>query len=325
MDFTNETERYDSLSMYCQKYELTGGMISTGIKITIIVNVVACFLLAVFCLLANIFILSCLNYSRYLRTPTHLLLSFLAVSDLLTGAISLPLNIVLRTRDYQGHSSCKLTLLFKAMSHVLGGVSGFTTVLIGVHPFVAMHLSPLQQKLSERMKTIYKVIFILICVVIALFLSLWIQEIIDEKIMRMIAGMVIGCMIVLLAAIYFRVFCVIKMARRTEDVVFSRSRAEISRVKQQQCLKTVSLLLFCFILCYLPRMVFTLTFTLYKDNVIMVYHLQKWTAFFAFLNSGIDPVIYFCRLRSLRLVAAEFFREMKGKPRAHMESMIINR
>ena len=309
----------------CRKYELTAANITLGIKLTIVANVTASIFITVSSVLFNSLVLLCFYRNQYLRTPVNLLILFLALTDWLTGAVVLPINIALRVQDYLTTTSCTLDVIFKAMSHGLAGLSAFAIVLISIDPFVSLSRRFMYGKKTQRLKNIYKILFAGSFIIVFVLSLLWIKETLNEKQTRYLVGILIGCWILFLAVAYSRVLCFIKMSARTEDSSVSQGITQRHRQRQQRCMKTVTLLFIVFIVCYLPRMIFAVTFPLYENDIITVYHTKRWSALFTFLNSAIDPLIYFCRIQKVRAAALQVLKKLKGNSKSQVEEIVLRR
>lgn len=94
---------------------------------------------------------------KHMRTPTNVILVFLAISDSMTGIVTLPVTFYVFTNEHELLSKdwCNATMITRLyISRAFHTVSVWETLLLGVHRFLQVRYPNLAQKFCTMKKTV---------------------------------------------------------------------------------------------------------------------------------------------------------------------------
>ncbi|XP_036815305.1 trace amine-associated receptor 13c-like [Oncorhynchus mykiss] len=276
-------------------------LLSTSIYITLyiffsLISAVTIFL--------NLLVIISISHFKQLHTPTNLLILSLAVSDLLVGLIVIPVTTVAIMESCWGFGEyfCvfRLYMAFLCTSLSLGNL-----VLISFDRYVAV-CDPLLYHSKITTTRIMCFISITWCcciiyraaivknIVNVLVPSRCLKEcltvaITSSNIIDIVITMVVPCSIIITS--YMKIFAV---ARSQARKVFSKEAASVSGVKtvqtnksERKAAKTVSIVVFNYLICWIPSLFPFLFVSFLGENV-----LSFIISFLPLVNSLINPIIY---------------------------------
>ncbi|XP_064833099.1 trace amine-associated receptor 5-like [Oncorhynchus masou masou] len=232
---------------------------------------------------------------KQLHTPTNLLILSLAVSDLLVGLIVIPVTTVAIIEScwsfgeyfcvFQFYVSCLCTSLS------LGNL-----VLISIERYVAV-CDPLlyHSKITVVSRCLKE------CFTGEGYM--W------GKIIDFVITIVVPCSIIL--TLYMKIFV---MARSQARKVFSKDAASVSGVKtvqanksERKAAKTLSIVVFNYLICWIPFLFCFLFFYFFSDNL-----LSFIISFLPLSNSLINPIVYALFYPWFKVKAKHIFSEVKA-------------
>ncbi|EDO49781.1 predicted protein [Nematostella vectensis] len=266
--------------------------------VTAIVNCVLNSAIALSALLTNIAILLAFGREPNLRSNANFLLAWLALTDVLVGAVVQPLNIVLHIAVLQGKYFCDVTAAFDATKFLTSMMSVVTALLISVDRCLTVSL-PFKYAILVTTKRITIVL-----------ISCWgFWTVIVASWTLGVAGAILqlSCIVlliltfVILAGIYTKMA---QLAQRHRNQIASQSRATqskmITETKQHKAIKTAMYVIGAMVVCYLPIMVVVIIDMLVVMQEEVRYVTVSLAETLVFLNSSLNPAIYCLRSQEVR-------------------------
>ncbi|XP_072166463.1 histamine H2 receptor-like [Diadema setosum] len=94
--------------------------------------------LAIVIVIGNALVMTAIRREPTLREPSYLLLACLALADLLTGLVAIPVEVF--SRIFRSHATCTVaqSVYFSICSYIFSGVSPLVIVLVNVDKYVAI-------------------------------------------------------------------------------------------------------------------------------------------------------------------------------------------
>lgn len=244
-----------------------------------------------------------------LQTASNLLVAYLAITDLLTGTVTLPLNIVITTLDLlRVKKPCFLLTVYKIVAHTLSGVSLFTFSLLSSDRCLSICYNAKYR--SWKIKKIYKVLYVLFWLIILVNVVIWtfggISLVGIREAITAALGVSIVCILVTTCKIYAFIHSKTSAIQNMMTVAMFQER----RKRERRAAKTLAIILGSSFLCYLPRIIFLSVNRRRYDAA--VYHAEKFTALVVFLNSCLNPIIYCRRNKYIRTVCLKLCNRLLG-------------
>ena len=273
----------------------------------IIINCVLNAPLMLISILGNALVLAAIIRTPSIRsTPHMIMLCNLAVADFLVGLIAQPIYIA---KQLTGDRIVYYAVMLTGPS--LCVVSLMTITAITVDRFLALHYHMRYATLVTESRVKYTLIFIWL---ISFHLSGFVFW--NKRVHKfVVATVAIICLLICVAS-YVRIYCFI---RRHQLEIYAQQQAVQSSDTQGSNLNVMKLkrsaintFVFCLalILCYFPMYVLM---TLYGLS-IKDWRTEWQFAFTAvYMNSSINPVLYYWRLRELRTAVVKTARQMLCK------------
>ena len=248
-----------------------------------------------------------------LQTKTNVILSSLALVDLITGLI-LVLNPILWTNAYSEHM-CHQVYVFNSMLLL---ISGFHLVVVTLDRYLAI-LYPLYYHTYFNKYVLSCCLIISWCVPAIVNWTLFIFFK-DQKLDYC------NCYMVLLPSSFNYTFICIFMAftvimiimyviifgqiRKQQRQIQDQTLGNSGRIKSDfKAAKTLIVTVVCFLICWIPGMICILISLQYEKNDIPMFFKQNLAYFetLAALNSGMNPIIYIIRMKSFRVAYFKLF------------------
>ncbi|XP_064831648.1 trace amine-associated receptor 13c-like [Oncorhynchus masou masou] len=253
----------------------------------------------------NLLVISSISHFKQLHTQTNLLILSLAVSDLLVGLIVIPVMTVAIIEPCWvfGEYFCVFLLYINCLCTSL---SLGSLVLISIDRYVAV-CDPLLYHSKITITRVMCCMSITWCCCI-IYDATIIKDIVNVKapsrclnecftgegymwgnIIDFVITMVVPCSIII--TLYLKIFVV---ARSQARKVFSKEAVSVSGVKtvqanksERKAAKTLSIVVFTYLSCWIPFLFSFLFFSFLSDNL-----LSFIISFLPLANSLINPIIY---------------------------------
>ena len=266
-------------------------------------NISACVLNVLFAMSSTLFnsvVLLAMWKTRALHTPSNILLSGLAASDLAVGCVIQPLYIAMKLLEIHQHlaSYCHLRIALETLTMVVSGTSFLTLTFIAVERYLALYL-------HLRYKAIVTCQRMAILLVVS-----WLLPVIgalsrfrlSPRVVATIAGVIIIACLLLNIWAYFQIFRFVKRHTAQIDNITSRLQASRSTVeisKYNKTVVTMATVLLILIVSYAPFVGVTnaIAFGGKRRALSTAYTVL---AIWIYATSALNPVLYCWRLRDFR-------------------------
>ncbi|XP_066548327.1 sphingosine 1-phosphate receptor 1 [Amia ocellicauda] len=295
---------YDSMhsDLIARHYNFTGKFRKveqdSGLKADSVVFIIVC----CFIILENIMVLLTIWRTKKFHKPMYYFIGNLALSDLLAGVVY-TCNILL-----SGANTYKLTPIqwfFREGSMFVAlAASVFSLLAIAIE----RHLTMLKMKLHNGSNTCRVFLLISTCWFISAILgglpimgwncigsmsSCSTVLPLYHKTYILFCTTVFSVILMAIVILYARIYSLVRT--RSRKLVFrkySNSRSSKSSEKSLALLKTVIIVLSCFIACWAPLFILLLLDVACKTGECAILYKAEWFLALAVLNSAMNPLIY---------------------------------
>ncbi|CAH2273129.1 sphingosine 1-phosphate receptor 2 [Pelobates cultripes] len=290
--------RNKTVEHYNYTMKMTGREKSSRSIISIIFIIICCIII-----LENLLVLISVWRNKKFHSPMFFFIGNLAFSDFLTGCAYIA-NILL---------SGSFTLELTPVEWFIREGSAFTTLAASVFSLLAIaierHVAIVKVKVYSRDRNCRMIFLIGACWVIAMVMGGmpiigWncinkfseCSRVFPLYSKKYILFVVTIFTIILLAIVvlYVRIYCIVKS-----------SHAEIAAPQTLALLKTVTIVLGVFIICWLPAFIILLLDVSCKEKTCWILYKADYFFGLATLNSALNPIIYTLRSKDMR---KEFLR-----------------
>ena len=271
----------------------------------VIINCVLNAPLMLISITGNALVLVAILKTPSIRSTSMIMLSSLAVSDLLVGFVAQPLYIAdelqsLKTQD----------LLLYRLSAMIGfvvcGVSLGTMTAISVDRFLALHYHMRYGTLVTKSRVIYTIITIWLIMLLWLGFYVW-----NKYIYHLTAGIYCGVCLIICTVSYitiYRIVCQHHSQIHAQQMAVESANIEnnINMVRLTKSAINTFVFYICMVICYFPNFVLLTMFgTSHKD------WKTEWTftTTIVFMNSSINPILYCWRLYELRTAVLKLTKQ----------------
>ena len=273
----------------------------------IIPNSVLYALLIPICIAGNVLVLAAVWRNPSLRTPSTILLCSLAVSDLFVGFLSLPVNIAItltplsRVSSYLRLSQARIFLIIQ-----LCGVSLETMTSISVDRYLALryHLR-YPNLMTSRRATCAAATFWCKNFILSL-LSIW-----KKTTIHLVAVAFIALCLFISSITYNAIYRIVRhhqhQIHAQQQAVQSMKAGQNLKIQAKKRAVNTFIYYICMVLCYFPAAVCILIWMTYREHWNI-----RWRHFadtIMFMNSAINPFLYFWRNREVREAVLKIVRK----------------
>ena len=312
--------------------------------------IAACYILiAVVAAVGNVLVCYTILANRKLRSnSTNLFLLSLAISDLLTATLAMPLNIEgIFLRGFLKHGKV-VCVTFIIAYLITVPTSIFTLLAISVDRFINLK-DPLSRFRSKEFVTIKRALVVIS--IIWIYSIIWallpimgwrkkalepiyegfcvvpftLVYFVTTSFINFIVPLLLTCVFFILA------FVIARTHHRGENRLSTHARQHPSKedrkvyIKNLRAAKTTSMFLVAFFSCWPPCMCFSITSNLYGAEHWKPYPWKVYTVLlmFGYLNSALNPFLFAFRNKSFKATYLKLFRSLK--PAAGLRSTIRHR
>ena len=254
-------------------------------------------LLAPMTVIGNAFILAAIWKNSSLRTPSHVLLAGLAVTDFFTGLLTQPVYILNNWSEVTGNR--KISYITAAAEISLGyyfsSLTGFVVTITAVERWLYMSRRSL---LTVRRVVIFYITYALFLIPLVLGISttwfLWPAVFI--KLMYCYVSCAAFCIFVTAFA-YFKVFQIIH--HHQKQVQTNASAFDMRKYRKSIC--TILFILAIFVLSYLPFLCWQFAANiLHNSESSYIESVKNVCMALMFSSSLINPLLYCWRIKEIR-------------------------
>ena len=259
--------------------------------ITAIINIVS----SPFAVVSNLLIAVAIFNIARLRTPSNLLISCLALSDVLVGLVVQPCYITFRLMENQHRSvPCFVRIVYANAFYVCCGVSFMTLSAVSYERFVAV-------RLRARYNDVFSSQRILKYTVAIWVLNVLLTSLQWAGIAKISTGMhLILWLLCLLVSVVANTRIILVLRRHRLQMQSHQVIAEnIRRRREASRTKTILIVVAMYILLNAP-VLFAKIYHEVLQLDLTTYNHYSWTETLAFLNSCTNPIICLWKNRQTR-------------------------
>lgn len=280
-----------------------------------LVSSIIIFVLSPVAVVGNALILTAIWKKTFLRTPFHVLVSGLAVSDLCTGLVAQPWTAASELFSYVHWPNTTFSPLVNIIDKIGEGVTAYfiflmllIVTLMSVERWIQMsrhNIVTLQQR-RRYFKTI--VFLLLLAIPVAVCRPL------TEPFGRALYIPPVTAMLFCLFATSFAYFNVIRIIRRHRQQVQDHAPAErfgrqaINLEKYKRSVYTILYILALFYFTYLPFIISLGVYIHAGDESQRLSIFVTMSFALSFLSSSLNPCLYLWRMKDIRNGVKQLFR-----------------
>ena len=270
---------------------------SSPFETSVIINSVLNALLIPICITGNVLVLAAVWRNPSLRTPSIILLCSLAVSDLLVGFLALPLDIaVALTPLSQVSSYSRLSQARLVLTIQLCCVSLDTMTAISVDRYLALHYHMrYPNMMTSRRATCVAATFWCKNFILSL-LIIW------KKTAILLVALVFVALCLFISSItYNAIYRIVRhhqhQMHAQQQAVQSMNAEQNLKIQAKKRAANTFIYYICLVLCYFPEAVSFLIWVTCKEHWNIRW---RFADTILFINSAINPFLYFWRNREVR-------------------------
>ena len=279
---------------------------SSPFETSVIINSVLNALLIPICITGNVLVLAAVWRNPSLRTPSIILLCSLAVSDLLVGFLALPINIAIaltplpRVSSQSRLSQARIFLIIQ-----LCGVSLETMTAISVDRYLALryHMR-YPNMMTSRRATCVAATFWCKNVILSL-LSIW-----KKNTIFLVAVVFVALCLFISSITYNAIYRIVRhhqhQIHAQQQAVQSMNAEQNLKIQAKKRALNTFIYYICMLLCYFPAAISILIWMTYKERWNIRW---RFADTILFMNSAINPFLYFWRNREVREAVLKIVRK----------------
>ena len=279
---------------------------SSSFETSVIINSVLNALLIPICIAGNVLVLAAVWRNPSLRTPSIILLCSLAVSDLLVGFLALPLDIaVALTPLSQFSSDSRLSQARLVLTIQLCCVSLDTMTAISVDRYLALHYHMRYPNMMTSRRAN--------CVAATFWCKNFILSllIIWKKTAILLVALVFVALCFFISSItYNAIYRIVRhhqhQMHAQQQAVQSMNLEQNLKIQAKKRAANTFIYYICLVLCYFPEAVSFLIWMTYKEHWNIRW---RFADTILFMNSAINPFLYFWRNREVREAVLKIVRK----------------
>ena len=271
----------------------------------IIISVLNALLIPI-CIAGNVLVLAAVWRNPSLRTPSTILLCSLAVSDLFVGFLVLPVNIAIALTPLSRSSSyLRLSQAGTFFIIQLCGVSLETMTAISVDRYLALRYHLRYPNLMTSKRAMYVAATVWCKNFILSLLSIWK----NNAILLVVVVFVALCLFTS-SITYNAIYRIVRhhqhQIHAQQQAVQSMNAEQNLKIQAKKRAANTFIYYICLVLCYFPEAVSFLIWMTYKEHWNIRW---RFADTILFMNSAINPFLYFWRNREVREAVLKIVRK----------------
>ena len=272
-------------------------------KVFIQLGIALSALIGSFAVLLNILVILAIKKTRELQTNSIILVTSLAVVDLIVGAVSAPFNITLDALILRG----VIANVTRYVSNTAYPASYYHVVLFSWERYVAI-VKPMKYKaiVTEKRLTRLAIIAWMAALTTSVLLLALEATAVSKMVLRVIFAIVHFLAFTLMVYFYSMVYIAVRKCNRRQ---FSHVNALIKARMESKTALTVFLLTIVILIAIVPLGVAHVLAQ--RSLFFREISVLRWAETFLLLNSIVNPALYFYRNRKYRKAALNLL----SKPR----------
>ncbi|KAJ7356108.1 hypothetical protein OS493_026487 [Desmophyllum pertusum] len=276
-------------------------------------EIICCAVNSVFSLVAtlwNMLVIFVIWKTPLLHSPSNILICCLACSDLVIGLVAQPMLVAYKIAEFNDSSktACIGRLIHWIAGFVCAGVSVMTIAAIAVDKVLALYLH-LRYKEIVTVARVYKVVFAFwfFCVTAGVFL--FVAN--SDRYWTLVPLPVLSVSLTTTFVAYVKVFGVLRRHQHQIQAQTLSAWNSVNMRKYKKSVITMVYILVMFLVCYTPFLT-AMAIRLVSGYSSAVKLAYEWGATVVYLNSSLNPLLYWFRMQEIRLAAYNTIRKMRG-------------
>ena len=290
---------------FCPQFPLFVWDLENEVSLQLVIAITA--IAAPFTTFLNTLVIVTIQKTRQLQTNSNILITRLAITDLLVGAVSMPLIITVDALILRGtvpeRIVCNINQSAAFVLYIAYSASYMHLTLMGWERYVAI-AKPMKYKAlvrKGRIKRYSGIVWITVVTAFVLLTTLQAIALPHEFLLVLYLLQGVLWLISFMALVYFYSM-VYSKARKQSRSQISQITAKIqSRIAFTAFLLTAAVFIFSL---PIPAVIATVQFW----PILRVYSVYRWSEVPLYLNSLLNPVLYFYRNRRYRKAALKLLR-----------------
>ena len=258
----------------------------------------------------NIITIHALRKTSSLPKPLKTLLLSLAISDLGVGLLIQPLSVSVRSLVVLKKNAEKIKNVVSVTSTFLCYASLFGVTALTADRFLGIHLHLRYQELVTHRRVVAVVTSF--WVLSAIFSLFWLW---NEKILFIVIGIIISACLILTALFHCKICLAVRRHANQIHVQQAQQIAQNNEVminttrRQIKSAVTTFYVYLVFLICYLPHMTINVVLAI-TGNHTHTNTIWEYTLTLVYLNSSLNPLVYFWKMRPIRHAIINILRNM---------------
>lgn len=249
-----------------------------------------------------------------LHSPSNTLLFGLALTDFFVGLVTQPLKVASSSifLVFKENGPLALRNAFDVLSIIPTGASFLTATAISVDRYLVFYLHLKYQVLVTNKKVVVIIAFSWLCSI--LFGFIWTQNTQAYYLIAIIAFVISFSIMVLM---YYKIY---RVVRRHRAQIQAQAHVVVEQnVSSQLCFSrstksAMNTFYVCFILflCFFPYFSTACVIQL-TGSSLTKYIVLQYTGTITFLNSSLNPLVYFWRIGEIRVAIKNTLKSFKSR------------
>lgn len=252
-------------------------------------------LLSVVAVTGNTLILAAIWKSSSLRSPSYILLAGLAATDFATGLITQPLYVAY---IFGGHN-CTVVAAADVVSRYFATATAETITIMSVERW--LHMSRRSLITAKRAYAIYGILLFFPVAYLPLRLWLLSMQSYGDFWEPLLHGVLSVICFSTTSLSYYKVFGIIRHQLRHVQAGQTSQTSPMVSIKYKKSVYTMFFILLVFLLCYSPHGIAIFSHSLWKMSAVTFNVVWHFTATLVLISSSLNPVLYYWRIREIRL------------------------
>lgn len=279
-----------------------------------VAEIICCAINSVLSLLAtlwNSLVILVIWKTPALHSPSNILICCLAGSDMVIGVLAQPMLVAYKIAEFKdsANTACIGRLIHWIAGFVCAGVSVMTIAAISVDKVLALYLH-LRYKQVVTVARVLIVVFAFWFFCVTAAVSLFMAN--SDRYWTLVPLPVLCLSLTTTFVAYIKVFGVL---RRHRNQIRAQTRSAWSGVNMRKYKKSVITMVYVlamFLVCYAPFLTAMALRLLvgYNSTVKLAY---EWGATIVYLNSSLNPLLYWLRMQEIRLATYNTIRKLRGR------------
>ena len=290
---------------FCPRDPLFFWDLENEVSLQLVIAITA--IAAPFTTFLNTLVIVTIQKTRQLQTNSNILITRLAITDLLVGAVSTPLIITVDALILRGTVPesivCSINESAAFVLYSAYGASFMHLTLMGWERYVAI-AKPMKYKVLVRKRRIKRysgIVWITVFTAFVLLTTLQAVALPHEFLLVLHLIESVFWLISFLALVYFYSLVYSKVRKQSRSQISQITAKIQNRIAFTACLLTAAVFL-----CSLPMVVFVVTVQFLP--ILRANSVFRWSEVPLYLNSLLNPVLYFYRNRRYRKAALKLLR-----------------